>query len=170
MSFVFRCWAIVVFCCFAVPLFAGCSPNTSSETPPGAGDSPGRESPDSAAREECAIVAPAELPSGAPVGDPRPVEGDEADSGDRVQWGEGLDRVVQAVGADARTAAGEGNDDVDNWPESAVVRVDGAPRLVMPVGDPGEIQIHVIIENCYYLHWVGPGLTIEEARDYAARL
>lgn len=40
----------------------------------------------------------------------------------------------------------------------------------MPVGDPGEIQIHVIIEDCYYLLWVGPGLTIEEARDYAARL
>ncbi|TQM26967.1 hypothetical protein [Microcella putealis] len=105
-----------------------------------------------------------------PAGDAAPSETDDAGAASRFEWGDGPDRVAQAVGSDARVAAGEGYDDVSAWPESSVVRVDGEPRLVLPVGDPGQIQIHFVVGDCYYVNWVGPGLSIDEARDYAGRM
>ena len=49
--------------------------------------------------------------------------------------------------------------------------VRGNPAAVMAVGDEvvGEILLLWHEGNCRYSVWVGPGLTVEEARDYAAR-
>lgn len=148
---------------------SGCVSSSSSE-PVSSGEPTGTPDASASLDDECEVIAPAELPSGEPAGDTASFETDDPGAASHFEWGEGPDRVVQAVGSDARAAAGEGFDDVSAWPESSVVRVDGEPRLVLPVGDPGQIQIHFVVGDCYYVNWVGPGMSIDEARDYAARM
>lgn len=128
--------------------------------------------------EQCASLAPRELPNGAPPGDaqafPRsaPQKFSEA-------WGSGINLVVvsrgqEALGYGANTKTWPPRD----WPAEQVVSVGVQQRLIVPVGDPpyGEIAIDFVSKACPYVVTLNagvdpaePGLTLDEALDYAAR-
>lgn len=123
----------------------------------------------------CPAIEPLELPSGSPPGEPREVGGpmDERSHEDPTPlttWGSGNDSVSQAGGEVALKAMGESAFDSESWADEQVVLARGVERIVVPVGDPGQIQILFQQEDCYYINWIGPGISLEDAIEYAGRM
>lgn len=112
----------------------------------------------------CQPVAPRILPSGAPPG-PHRVE--EIDGTWQVTWSLGAEQVTQAAGMMGNGQAPARLD--PEAPPNAVVR--GQPASVIPIGDPpvSQIAIEWSVGECWYTVWVGPGLTLDEAKEYAER-
>lgn len=112
----------------------------------------------------CQPVAPLALPSGAPPGPPR-VE--EIDGTWHLTWSLGAEEVTQAVEIKGNTQAPAGLD--PDAPPNAVVR--GRPASVIPIGDPPVSQIAIAwsVGDCSYTVWIGPGLTVDDAIEYAGR-
>lgn len=107
---------------------------------------------------DCAIIPPAELPSGAPVGEPRPYPGEPM-----VSWGSGDDTVTQLPGHR------DGGPAVDG---GTSVMVRGYPGSVQPTGDrplPLPFQIAWVEEGCAYQVFVRMEGGEAAALDYAAR-
>lgn len=152
-------------------LVVGCASGGPTETPPEPGPTAAEPSdPDALLEfdEACPAIEPRELPSGAPPGEPEIREAADTEPPATI-WGAGADQVVQAGGVVALALAGDDGFDTSSWAEDQIVEVDGVDRFVIPVGDPGQIQILFVVEGCPYINWVGPGLTIEDALDYASR-
>jgi len=124
---------------------------------------------------ECPVITPRELPSGQAPGAPQSVgvPEDQESSIDPVPlttWGEGNDRITQAGGAVALSAVGGAAFERSSWADEQIVLAEGSERLVLPVGDPGEIQILFEVGDCRYVNWIGPGYTLSEALEYAGRM
>ena len=101
----------------------------------------------------CEPVAPRILPSGAPTGAAQEI-------GQRtVAWGADQDRVVQRIG-------GSPLGDLTDWPQSVTLR--DTEALVVPIGDPGQIAFVFTMNDCSYTTWIGPGITLRAARQYAS--
>jgi hypothetical protein len=128
---------------------ASCTGGTETTVQPGLTPSPSGSSDDPGA-DQCQAVPPGHFPSGAAPGEPL-ATGDQ-----HFVWGAGRDRVAQQVG----NPLGIGK----NWPQRVNFR-DGQARLV-PIGDPGQIAFVFTVDGCTYTTWVGPGLTLGEAKDY----
>jgi len=112
----------------------------------------------------CQPVAPRIMPSGAPPG-PHRVE--QIDSVWHITWSLGAEQVTQAV---SRIGIGQASAGLDQGAApNALVR--GQPASVIPIGDPPISQIAIAwrIGGCEYTVWVGPGLTLDQALDYAER-
>jgi hypothetical protein len=111
----------------------------------------------------CQPVAPRTLLSGALPGPPR-VE--EIDGTWHLSWSLGAEEVTQAM--EIKGNAQALGLDPDAAP-SAVVR--GQPASVIPIGDAPVSQIAIVwsVGDCSYTVWVGPGLTVDEAIEYAGR-
>ena len=106
---------------------------------------------------DCPIVAPAELPSGAPITEPRPYPGQPM-----VSWGSGEDTVTQAPGHRSSVTFDEGTP----------VTVRGYPGFVRPTGDfpnPLPMEIDWVEEGCPYQVFVALSGGEEAVIDYAAR-
>ena len=112
----------------------------------------------------CQPIVPRSMPSGALPGPPR-VE--EIDGTWQVTWSLGVEEVTQAVGrmGNGQAPAGLRPDAAPN----AVVR--GRPASVIPIGDAPVSQVAIAwsVGECSYTVWVGPGLTLDEAMEYAGR-
>lgn len=107
----------------------------------------------------CPVLAPSELPSGAPTMAAR----DNIQSpGQLVSWGSGADTVTQRV---------EANEGPFEMPPAEPVIVRGQPGFVNAIGDSPDalIQMGWNEDDCAYMVWLGPGVTLEEAIDYAGR-
>jgi hypothetical protein len=107
---------------------------------------------------DCAVVAPAELPSGAPVTAARPFPGEP-----KVSWGSGSDTVTQLPGH---------RDGAPELPaDGTPVEVRGYRGIVMAVGDTpeSEVQIGWTEDGCTYLVWIRLGEGLDTAIDYARR-
>ncbi|MPZ71161.1 MAG: hypothetical protein GEU71_16790 [Actinobacteria bacterium] len=110
---------------------------------------------------------PRELPSGASPGSSRSEKGSD---GELLVWGDGADRVALLAEIPAW---------VEPWVESSDLPVDHPQRVsvrgndgvVIPVGDPPISQIFFAWRDgpCGYTVWVGPGLELDDAIDYASR-
>jgi hypothetical protein len=107
----------------------------------------------------CPVLAPSELPSGAVTPAGRSID---LGAGPMVSWGSGIDTVMQRV---------EVYDSDVEMPPAERVTIRGLPGFVTPVGDGPEsnIQMWWVDGDCLYLVWVGPGLTVDEAIEYAER-
>lgn len=118
--------------------------------------------PEAKPSSEC-LAEPRELPSGA---DPGQVRFER----DLRVWGDGADRVALLP---------EISEDTESWFESSDlpaghrqrVSVRGNDGVVIPVGDPPLSQINFAWRDgpCDYTVWVGPGLKLKDAIDYASR-
>jgi len=107
----------------------------------------------------CPVLAPSELPSGAPTTAAR----DNIQSpGQHVSWGSGADTVTQRV---------EMNQGPFEMPPAEPVVVRGQPGFVNAIGEVPDalIQMGWNEDDCAYMVWLGPGITLEEAIDYAGR-
>lgn len=113
----------------------------------------------------CPVIAPSELPSGAPTTAGR--YNVQAAPGQQVSWGSGSDTVTQAV---------------EPWqapfdPPDVRIVIRGQPGFATLVTDwpqsvdPGEpvVQLGWVEDGCRYSVWIGPGVSLEEAIDFAAR-
>lgn len=107
---------------------------------------------------DCVIIPPAELPSGAPVTEPRPYPGQPM-----VSWGSGDDTVTQLPGHR------DGGPAVDG---GTPVTVRGYPGSVRATGDmplPAPMQIGWVEEGCpYFVFVMFPGGE-DAAVEYAGR-
>ena len=85
----------------------------------------------------------------------------------RVTWSLGTEEVTQAVAMMDNGQAPIGIDP-DGAPNA---RVRGRPASVIPIGDAPVSQIAIVwsVGDCTYTVWVGPGLTVDEAIEYAGR-
>lgn len=132
--------------------------------PTGQGPAPaGHEGFSSA--DDCPVLSPDVLPSGAAAGDPR-----HADSPAFHVVGKGGDRVTVGRGQEVL-------DHVDAEPQfpeygTPVASRDGVRRWVIAVGDPplGQIMYQFRVGDCPYVLWTGSGLTWGEALDFAAEM
>lgn len=107
---------------------------------------------------DCPIIAPAELPSGAAVGEPRPYPGRPM-----VSWGSGDDTVTQLPGHRSGGPVVE---------DGTAVHVRGYAGFVGSTGDlpmPPAISIAWVEEGCPYDVFVRLPGGEEAAIDYAAR-
>jgi hypothetical protein len=106
---------------------------------------------------ECQPVRPARLPGGGPAGD---VSLEWRESTWFARWGTDADSVQQSVGS-------YGLPDVE---QAAFVpaQVRGEPARVVPA-DGDRLTLSWRDGDCRYTIWVGPGLTVEEVVEYAAR-
>lgn len=111
-------------------------------------------------------VEPSELPSGASPGSSRSEEGSD---GELLIWGDGADQVALLA-------------EIPTWLEREEflalpadhlqrVAVRGNDGVLIPVGEPPASQIILSWEEgrCGYVVWLGPGLELEAAADYASR-
>ncbi len=85
-------------------------------------------------------------------------------AGDRVSWGQGASRVVQAPGEDVLGVLIEPS-------EFQTVSGDRITAVVAPVGDPGvaDIVFAFDVDDCPYTVWIRAADTdaaIEYARSY----
>lgn len=110
----------------------------------------------------CAPVAPRELPNGDPPGTMRDVVGE---LGPTWEWGAGDNMVILA----ANHPSFSGSEFPPPEMFDAVVR--GNPAAVQTIGDSelSTITLTWMEGPCTYTIWVGPGLSVEEAREYGAR-
>lgn len=107
---------------------------------------------------DCPIIPPAELPSGAPITEPRPYPGQPM-----VSWGSGEDTVTQAPGDRSSGSLRE---------EGTPVTVRGYPGFVRPTGDfprPLPMEIAWEEEGCLYSVFVALTGGEDATVDYAAR-
>lgn len=107
---------------------------------------------------DCPIIPPSELPSGAPVGEPRPYPGEPM-----VSWGSGEDTVTQLPGHRDGGLPMEGGTEVT---------VRGYAGFVQPAGDeplPPPYQIGWVEEGCPYTVFTRFSGGEEAAIDYAQR-
>ena len=107
---------------------------------------------------DCPIIPPVELPSGAPITEPRPYPGQPM-----VSWGSGEDTVTQLPGP---RGGGPMRDD------GTPVTVRGYPGFVRPSGDlprPLPMEIAWVEEGCPYSVLVALSGGEDAAVDYAAR-
>jgi hypothetical protein len=107
---------------------------------------------------DCPIIPPAELPSGAPITEPRLNPGLP-----RVSWGSGEDTVTQAPGH---------RDSAPLRDDGTPVTVRGYPGFVRPSGslpNPLATEIAWLEEGCQYTVLVTLSGGEEAAIDYAAR-
>lgn len=173
--------AILVGAC-GTPVTEG-PPLTAPQGDPGAppedkGPSPSPSPKDAAARfasaEDCPVIAPRELPSGADPGQRQSPPEDHLRHYMEV-WGNGDDRVMVGRGRELFTSdppqAHAQNFMPDDFPDYQQVEKDGVVRHVLPVGDPplGFIQVRFVQGDCPYILWIESGHTLEEAMDYATR-
>jgi hypothetical protein len=121
--------------------------------------------------EQCPVVAPRELPSGADPGQPREFPEDDP-MPHMLAWGTGKDEVTLGRG---RELFADAPPDLvfppADWPDRQTVHKDGVDRYVVPVGDPplGVIRIEFLYRDCPYVLWMQSGHELEEAMDHAAR-
>lgn len=125
--------------------------------------------------DDCAVVPPDRLLSGAEPGDPE--EDPDRQHTDAVRWGEGSDELLQVRGAGAVEASGESAFDLDYWRDEARlspehdqwVQVSGEDRIVMPIGDPplGGISIHFVRDGCPYSFGLPSGTELDDAIAFA---
>lgn len=114
----------------------------------------------------CEVLWPRELVSGAPARSFRMV------GPGTFEWGAGEDAVGVAVG---QFPDGDPDGDPESFdlpPNSPQrVQVRGDPAVIIPIGDEGIGQIAIAWRSgdCPYTLWLAPGVTIEEAADFAAR-
>ena len=107
---------------------------------------------------DCAIIPPAELPSGAPITEARPYPGEPM-----VSWGSGHDTVTELPGHR------DGGPSVDG---GTPVMVRGYAGSVQPSGDlplPAPMQIGWVEEGCPYLVFTRFPGGEDAAVEYAAR-
>jgi hypothetical protein len=123
----------------------------------------------------CEPIAPRELPDGSGPGVAR-VE--TADDGSTLwRWGSGDGQVAQAarrIGASGVASCAPGEMQALDGCQplgDATATVRGHPAFVVAVGNEVESQVRIdwLEAGCAYQTWVGPGLTVEQALDYAAR-
>lgn len=110
----------------------------------------------------CEVMRPRELMSGAPAGSLRMM------GPGTFEWGAGEDAVGVAVGQ-FRAGDPASLDLPRDSPQRVQVR--GDPAVIIPIGDEGIGQIAIAWRSgdCPYTLWLAPGVTIEEAADFAAR-
>lgn len=99
--------------------------------------------------ESCSSLAPSRLQDGSQAGEPRTEE-------DLIVWGTGSNQVAQMVGNPLSIA--------DSWASRTEFR--GSEALFATVGDPGQIAFFFVVDGCEYTTWVGPGISVREARTY----
>ena len=108
---------------------------------------------------QCAILAPAEMPSGQRVG-----AGvlELLDGRRTVRWGSGDNTVLLAVGWN-----GSGNTNTDGEP----VKVRRNDARLISSGREADADVALVWEEdgCEYTAWQPPGTSLDAARDYAAR-
>lgn len=133
-----------------------CAPGSRSST---------TQSGQAVASKSCDPITPSELPRGSAPGD---AVRSEEDGIPYVTWGQGEERVTQAVGV-VVVGAPEDADIPEQHPQRVTVR--GHEALVMPIGDPplGEISISWGEASCAYTVWIESGYTLDEAISYAGR-
>lgn len=127
---------------------AACSSDAKPEAVPPTAPTETRVSPSAAT---CQPVPPERLPSGAAVGSVQ-------ERGDRkFVWGSQRDQVVQQVGGNPLGVS-------TDWPERVDFR--DTQALLVPIGDPGQIAFVFETDGCTYTTWIGPGITVADAREY----
>jgi hypothetical protein len=106
---------------------------------------------------DCPVIPPAELPSGAPITEPRQNPGQPM-----ISWGSGEDTVTQAPG----------HRDSVSFDEGTPVTVRGYPGFIRPTGDlplPQPMEIDWVEEGCPYQVFVALSGGEEAVVDYASR-
>lgn len=106
---------------------------------------------------ECQPVRPSRLPSGAPAGD---VSLEWREATWFARWGTGAEAVRQSVGT-------YGLPDVEQVAFVPAQLRGEAARVVSPDGNRQAISWRA--GDCRYTIWVGPGLTVDQAVEYAER-
>lgn len=99
--------------------------------------------------QSCGRLAPSRLPNGSEPGQPRFAE-------DLVVWGTGTNQVAQKVGNPL--------DLTEDWASRTEFR--GGEALFATVGDPGQIAFFFMVGRCEYTTWLGPGVSVRDARTY----
>ena len=111
-------------------------------------------------------VEPRELPSGA---SPGPSRSEEGSYGELRVWGKGTDRVSLLTEVPPELELLGPSELPADHPQRVAIR--GNDGVVIPVGEPPASQIFLAWEAgpCGYVVWLGPGLELEFATDYASR-
>lgn len=138
------------------PVTPGESPRPSVE---------GKISPPPESNSECA-VKPRELPSGADSGASRSEEGDY---GELQVWGKGIDGVWLLDDIPPELGLPDPSHLPAGDPQRVTIR--GNEGLALTIGETAASQIILTwrAKDCGYVVWLGPGLDLESAIDYASR-
>lgn len=111
---------------------------------------------------DCQPVGPSQLPDGSPAGGSREIRGEIVDM---WEWGEGDNSVTQAINHPSYWGAELPH------PDLFEIEVRGEPAVIVTVGDStlSQITITWVEGGCTYTIWIGPGIDVDEASEYASR-
>lgn len=122
--------------------------------------------------EACAVVPIASLLDGSEPGEVThvPASGDDLE---HVVWGDGENHVAQFAGTAAIAIAG-GHDiefDAEHFPDDQIVRTASGVHIVVPVSEwgVGNVQIRFSQDDCHYVNILPPGVSQEDALEFARR-